>query len=164
VTSTTNGPPNRPIGRRAQAAAFRAINVPMRALLGLPFPTPLGKRLMLVHIVGRKSGKHYRQPVSYVRDGDVLLTPGGGRWARNLRDGELVSARLRGRDVTVRPDLVGDADEVERLLGVMTAQNPALERFVRIPKAADGRLDRAKLTAALKHGFRIVRWRIDNGT
>lgn len=53
----------------------------MRAVLGLPFPTPLGKRLMLVDITGRKTGRHYRQPVSYVRHGDVLLTPGGGKWS-----------------------------------------------------------------------------------
>ena len=72
--------------------------------------------------------------------------------------------RLRGRDVTARPDLVGSTDEVERLLGVMATQNPALERFVRIPKSPDGHLDRAKLTAVLEHGFRIVRWRLDNGT
>jgi hypothetical protein len=47
-------------------------------LLGLLFPTPKSKRLMLVHHTGRVTGKHYRQPVSYVRDGDILLTPGGG--------------------------------------------------------------------------------------
>lgn len=164
MAKATSPPTSRPIGRRAQAAVFRAINVPMRTLLGLPFPTPLGQRLMLVHVIGRKSGKHYRQPVSYVRDGDALLTPGGGRWARNLRDGEPVRIRLRGRDLTARPDLVGRTDEVERLLGFMAAQNPALDRFVRIPKAHDGRLDRAKLTAAVEHGFRIVRWRIDGGT
>ena len=41
--------------------------------------TPLGKRLMLVYLTGRKSGRHYRQPISYVREGETLLTPGGGR-------------------------------------------------------------------------------------
>ncbi|HEY6314559.1 MAG TPA: hypothetical protein VIY52_27700 [Streptosporangiaceae bacterium] len=60
---------SRPTSRRAQAAAFRVIDIPMRTLLGLPFPTPLGERLMLVHHTGRNTGKHYRQPVSYVRDG-----------------------------------------------------------------------------------------------
>jgi hypothetical protein len=33
--------------------------------------------LRLVLLTGRKTGKSYRQPVSYVRDGAVLLTPGG---------------------------------------------------------------------------------------
>jgi deazaflavin-dependent oxidoreductase (nitroreductase family) len=148
----------RPAGRQAQAALFKVVNVPMRAILGLPFPTPLGQRLMLVFHTGRKTGKHYRQPVSYVRDGDTLLTPGGGRWTRNLRTGEPVRVRLRGRDQMARPDLVRDPDDVERMLGVMTAANPGLRRFVRIPTGADGRLDRTSLTAAVDNGFRIVRW------
>jgi hypothetical protein len=155
-TSTT-----RPAGRRAQATIFRIINVPMRAMLGLRFPTPLAKRLMLVYLTGRKSGKHYRQPVSYVSSGEGLLTPGGGRWRLNLRDGEPVRVRLAGRDITARPTLVSDLDEIERLLGMMAKANPSINRFVRIPKTREGRLDRSSLAAAVQHGFRIVRWRLD---
>ncbi len=152
----------RPTGRRAQAAVFRVLNVPMRALLGLPVRTPLGKRLMLVHHTGRRTGKHYRQPVSYVEAEGGLLTPGGGRWTRTLQDGEPVRIRLRGRDVTARPELVADPDEVERLLTVMAKANPSLQRFVRIPSDPDGRLDQTKLTAAIEHGFRVVRWHTDS--
>ena len=75
----------RPLRRKIQARVFRVVNVPMRFVLGMPFPTPLGARLMLISFTGRRTGKAYRQPVSYVRDGDVLLTPGGGRWKFNLR-------------------------------------------------------------------------------
>jgi hypothetical protein len=60
----------------------------MRLILGLPTSTPLGKRLMLAYLTGRKSGRHYRQPISYVRDGGTLLTPGGGRWKLNLVEGQ----------------------------------------------------------------------------
>ena len=67
-------------GRPArQARIMRAVNVPMRVILGLPFPTPLSANLMLVAYTGVKSGRAYLQPVSYARDGDTLLTPGGGR-------------------------------------------------------------------------------------
>ena len=72
---------------RRRARIMRMVNVPMRATLSLPFATPLSGNLMLISYTGRKSGKAYRQPVSYVRDGDVLLTPGGGRWTLNLADG-----------------------------------------------------------------------------
>lgn len=37
---------------------------------------------MLISFAGRKTGKAYRQPVSYVRHGDTLLTPGGGKGTR----------------------------------------------------------------------------------
>ena len=126
----------RPAGRRAQAQLMRIVNVPVRALLGLPFPTPVGSRLMLVHLTGRRSGRHYRQPVSYVHHGDALLTPGGGNWKLNLIDGQPVHIRLRGHDIKARPELISDVDQIEKLLGVLIAKNPRSANFIRIPRDA----------------------------
>jgi hypothetical protein len=56
---------------------------------------------------------------------------------------------------------VSDPDEIERLLGVMTAANPRVSTFVGIPKGPDGRLDRGRLQTAVKYGFRVVRWHLD---
>jgi deazaflavin-dependent oxidoreductase (nitroreductase family) len=139
---------------------MRAVNVPMRAMLSLPVATPLSANLMLISYTGRKTGKAYRQPVSYVRDGDVLLTPGGGRWTLNLAGGRPVRIRLRGRSVEARPELVTEAGEVERLLGVIARENPRAARFIPIPRRADGRLDPDILAAALRNGFCIVRWHL----
>ena len=94
-------------GRR-QARMMRVVNVPMRAVLSLPFATPLSANLMLIAYTGVKSGKAYRQPVSYARDGETLLTPGGGRWTLNLKGGRPVRLRLRGRTVPAHADLVGE--------------------------------------------------------
>jgi hypothetical protein len=44
---------DRPPRRRGQATLMRVINVPMRRILALPFPTPLSKRLMLLYLTGR---------------------------------------------------------------------------------------------------------------
>ena len=159
MTTTTA----RPVVRRAQAAVFRVLNVPMRLLLGLPFATPAGRRLMLVNHTGRRTGRHYKQPVSYIEAEGTLLTPGGGRWTRNLRDGEPVNIRLKGRDVTFTPELVADLDQVERLLAVMSKATPTVKRFVRIPSDTNGRLDRNALSAAVEHGFRVVRWHRERG-
>jgi hypothetical protein len=154
--------PRRPLRRRIQARVMNGINVPMRLVLGLPFATPLSRRLMLVFYTGRRTGKAYRQPVSYVSQGDTLLTPGGGRWKLNLREGQPVRIRLRGRDVLAQPELIRDLDEVERLLGEMTAANPRVSAFIGIPKGPDGRLDRTRLQTAVHYGFRIVRWHLAN--
>jgi hypothetical protein len=152
--------PKRPLSRQIQARAMSMLNVPMRVILGLPFATPLSGRLMLVSFTGRKTGKAYRQPMSYVQQGDTLLTPGGGKWKWNLQGGQLVRIRLRGRDVLARPELVKDPDEIERLLAVMSAANASVNAFVGIPKGADGRLDRNRLETAVRYGFRIVSWHI----
>src|ERR1700760_5183018 len=115
---------NLPAQGRRQARIMRIVNVPMRAGVALPFPTPLSANLMLVSYTGVKSGKAYLQPVSYARDGDTLLTPGGGRWTLNLKGGREVRLRLRGRSVPARADLVGDGAEGERLLGVLAGGEP----------------------------------------
>lgn len=147
-----------PLSRRVQTRVFKVVNVPMRFILGLRVPTPLGRNLMLAFIVGRKTGKTYRQPLSYVRDGDALLTPGGGRWKLNLVSGTPVRIRLRGSDITATPELVSDVDEVRSLLATMAAGNPAAGRMVGIQRGPDGSFDRDGVERAVQYGFRVVRW------
>jgi hypothetical protein len=158
--TTTSSTDAAAAGRR-QARIMRAVNVPMRVILRLPFPTPLSANLMLVSYTGVKSGRAYLQPVSFARDGATLLTPGGGRWTGNLKGGRPVRLRLRGRTVPAHADLVSDPAEVERLLGVIAAGNPRAMRFLPIPRRDDGRLDPDVLAVALAHGFRVVRWHLD---
>jgi hypothetical protein len=160
TTSGVNGDAQA-AGRRRRR--MRRVNVVMRALLSVPFPTPLSGRLMLVTYTGRKTGKRYRQPLSYVIDptaaaGGALLTPGGGNWTLSLAGGDPVSARIRGRSVLLRPELVDDPAEVNALLQRMAQLNPALVRFVPLPRAQDGTFEPAPLRVAIVHGFRVVRW------
>ena len=68
--------------------------------------------------------------------------------------------RLRGRDVSARPELVTDPAEVERLLGAIARENPRAAKFVPIPRLPDGHLDPDVLTAAIDHGFSIARWHL----
>jgi deazaflavin-dependent oxidoreductase (nitroreductase family) len=145
--------------RRRQVRLMRIVNVPMRWLLSLPFETPLSRRLMLLSFTGRKTGRAYRQPVSYVVHGDVLLTPGGGRWKLNLREGEPIGVRLRGHHALATPQLVRDPAEVEGLLRTMMALNPRLASFVPFMRS-DAEIDRDQLRAAVEHGFCVVRWRV----
>jgi deazaflavin-dependent oxidoreductase (nitroreductase family) len=157
MTNTTNTTPAE-LQRRARRMKW--VNIPMRTLLRSPFKTPLSSRLMLVSYTGRRTGRAYRQPVSYARDGDTLLTPGGGKWKLNLREGEPVRLRVAGRDVVARPELVRDAKEADRLLRRMVASNPRLSSFVPFIER-DGTIERSKLEAALDHGFCVVRWHLD---
>ena len=150
----------RPLGRRIQARVMSILNVIVRPLLRLPFQTPLTKRLMLVSFTGRKTGKAYQQPLSYIQQGGTLLTPGGSNWKLNLREDQQVRILLSGRDVFALPEFVKDPDEIERLIGVMSVANPTVGAFVGIPKGADGRLDRGRLEIAVKYGFMIVGWHL----
>ncbi len=151
----------RPLSRRLQARLMGLLNIPVRVLLRLPFSTPLSSRLMLLSYTGRKTGKAYQQPVSYIQQGGILLTPGGGKWKWNLLDRKPVRIRLRGKDVLAQPELIRDPDEIERLLAVMIAANPGVSAFTGIHQGPDGRVDHGRLETAVKYGFRIVRWHLE---
>ena len=58
----------------------RYFNPVARFLLATPFHSLMSGRLMLLSFTGRKTGRLYTRPVSYVRVGDSLLVPGGGSW------------------------------------------------------------------------------------
>ncbi len=161
---TENSMTDQPSRLRRQATMMRIINVPMRRILALPFSTPLSKRLMLLYLTGRRSGRSYRQPVSYVKDGDLLLTPGGGNWKLNLEPGRPERIRLGGRDVLARPDLIDDVEEIDKALMTMTAINPRAASFIPIARREDGHFDRDGLINAVAHGFRIVGWHLDLST
>jgi hypothetical protein len=155
---------DRPPRLRRQATMMRVINVPVRRILALPFSTPLSKRLMLLYLTGRRTGQSYRQPVSYVEDGESLLTPGGGNWKLNLQPGRPERIRLNGRDVSARPDLIDDVDEIDSALIKMAAVNPRTLSFIPITRKDDGHFDRDGLVNAVAHGFRIVRWHLAAST
>lgn len=159
-TSATNLDARAAARRRTR---MRRINVLMRVLLSIPFRTPLSSRLMLVSYTGRKTGKRYRQPLSYVIDpaaetDDILLTPGGGNWTLSLAAGSPVSSRIRGRDVRLRPELVDNPAVVGALLQQMAQLNPALVKFVPLPRGQDGVFEPEPLRGAIAHGFCVVRW------
>jgi deazaflavin-dependent oxidoreductase (nitroreductase family) len=112
---------------------------------------------MLVEITGRKSGRVYKQPVSYVRDGDTLLTPGGGNWKLNLREEQTNRVHVKGKWLEARPELVRDPATVTELLSRIQATSPRTARFIPVLNP-DGSVDQAALKQALTHGFLIVRW------
>jgi hypothetical protein len=155
--------PGPPKNLRRRARILRLVNVPMRLVLRLPFRTPLNAKLMLLSFRGRKTGRSYLQPVSYVPDGDTLLTPAGGKWKLNLTDGVAIRVWLRGRKTWARPEFVQDVDEVDRLLALMMTGNPRITSFVPFIDP-DGHVDRGKLENALSYGFAIIRWRLDGET
>ena len=74
--------------------AMRFFNPVARLVLQTPLHPLMSGRMMLLSFTGRKTGRTYTTPVSYVREGNSLLVPGGGAWWRNLESGLPARARL----------------------------------------------------------------------
>jgi F420H(2)-dependent quinone reductase len=74
----------------------------VRGLVGSPLHPLVSRRLTLVTVTGRRSGKQYTLPVEYKLDGDrvtiPVLWPERKTWWRNLLEGAPVKLLLRGKE------------------------------------------------------------------
>jgi hypothetical protein len=75
---------------RPQALLYAAMNPPMRALLRSPLHAFASRHLAILCYRGRKSGRPYETPLSFVRTGSTVrfLSSHNTRWWTNFRVGE----------------------------------------------------------------------------
>jgi hypothetical protein len=146
-------------GPRAQTLPAQAlVNRVMRGLLRTPLLSRLvGRRLVTLYIVGRKTGRRYAIPVAYTADqGDLLIgTPFG--WGRNLRTGETVAIRLRGRRRAADVRVIADEPGVVEAYGVMARDNRNFASFNKIGFDPGGNPVQADLRQAWAAGARAFR-------
>jgi deazaflavin-dependent oxidoreductase (nitroreductase family) len=121
----------------------------------------MSRQLLLVAFTGRKTGRSYTTPVSYVREGDRLLIPGGGAWWKNLGSGP-VSVRLRGSWFSVTPEVITESSSLSEVLGRMMAANPALTVLTGIRRGADGLPAPESLERERRRGFVVVRLQLED--
>jgi deazaflavin-dependent oxidoreductase (nitroreductase family) len=113
-------------------------------------------RLVLLSFTGRKTGRSYKTPVSYVREGSDLLVPGGGAWWQNLTSGTAL-VRLQGAWHVVTPQVVQEPEALSEVLGRMLAVNPAISVFTGIWPGPGGRPLAEALERECRRGFVVVR-------
>ena len=119
---------------RAQTLALQGlVNRVIRGLLRTPLLCRLvGKRLITVYVVGRKSGRRYAVPVAYTRHDGTLLIGTEFAWARNLRTGESVQIRLAGRRRSADVEVLTDETGVVEHYALMARDNHQFARFNKI--------------------------------
>jgi deazaflavin-dependent oxidoreductase (nitroreductase family) len=124
---------SKPTVRAKTLPVQRVANVVVRGLLRAPlFDRLIGRRLITVYVVGRKSGRCYAVPVAYTsRDGSLLIGTQFA-WARNLRTGERVQIRLLGRRVWADVRVVADEMGVVEHFAAMARDNHQFARFNQI--------------------------------
>jgi hypothetical protein len=86
----------------------------MLKLLNSPMHGMISGNTMIINFVGRKSGRTYRIPVGYRREGVTFTTISNRQrtWWRNLRGGASVTLRLQGKDVIGWANVVEDEQAV----------------------------------------------------
>jgi deazaflavin-dependent oxidoreductase (nitroreductase family) len=159
INQPAPGGPAATVSPRAQTLPAQAlVNRVMRGLLRAPLLSRLvGSKLVTLYVVGRKSGRRYTVPVAYTTDqGDLLIgTPFG--WGRNLRTGEAVTIRLRGRRRMADVRVIADEPGVVDAYGLMARDNRNFASFNKIGFDASGDPVPADLHQAWAAGARAFR-------
>ncbi len=100
---------------RLERGLYRVLDLGVGLLLRSPLHGPAGGRIMLLTVTGRRSGRPFTVPVSYLRHkgGFLLFTSGGwSAWWKNLREGAPVAAWVRGKRLTGSAWAETDGDAV----------------------------------------------------
>jgi len=145
---------------RAQTLAFQGLaNRVIRGLLRTPLLCRVvGARLITIYIVGRKSGTHYAVPVAYTRHDGVLLVGTSFGWGRNLRTGEAVDIRLKGKRRRADVAVVTDEAGVVENYAAMARDNRQFAKFNKISLDQAGDPNSTDLHSAWAAGARAFRF------
>jgi len=125
-----NGPSTRPPGQAQLMSAQKFTNRIVGTLLRTPgISSAIGKRLVIVNVTGRKTGKQYSVPVAYTRHEGSLLIGTPFAWARNMRTGEPVEVILQGKRRQAGVQVISDEDGVVAAYDVLCRDNHQFARF-----------------------------------
>jgi deazaflavin-dependent oxidoreductase (nitroreductase family) len=100
---------------------LRLVNPLLAALLRSPLHRLASRKLMLLTVTGRKTGRSYTLPIGRheAPDGTFVLSAGGG-WRHNLHGGADVRVTLDGREraghAVLEEDAARTAEVFKRLL------------------------------------------------
>jgi deazaflavin-dependent oxidoreductase (nitroreductase family) len=109
-------------------------------LLYSPLHSLMDKSTILVTITGRKSGKKYTIPVSYIRDGDTLLVISQREhtWWKNLKGCTQVTLFVQGHTLKARGETFTDTETVANKLLLFLQQFPRYQKLIHVKLDANG--------------------------
>jgi deazaflavin-dependent oxidoreductase (nitroreductase family) len=113
--------------------------------------------MVALHVVGRKSGRHYTIPVAYTQHEGALVigTPFG--WGKNLRTGEPLEVTFKGKRRTADVEAFTDEAGVVALYDVMCRDNKNFANFNKVRIEKDGTPNPEDLRAAWQAGARAFK-------
>jgi hypothetical protein len=123
----------------------------LRYLLRTPLHGIFSKSIMLLAFRGRKTGRVYTTPVSYLREGDVVTAFTDSPWQRNLLAGAPVVLYLKGKAVKGFAKVVDDRDAVTEALMHHLRQVRFDAKFYGVTFDADGQPIREQVERGSQH-------------
>lgn len=104
-------------------------------LLRSPFHTVLSSTTLLITVTGRKTGKAYTTPVTYLRQKSTLwiMSSRDRSWWKNLQGGARVTILIRRQSIHAFATLLTDPPAVEERLAEYLLVHPRAATQLGIP-------------------------------
>ena len=148
--SEDRGPPPRDKHVDKMVRLIRLINPAMTWVLRSPFHRAVSKDILLFTFQGRKTGRHYTTPISYIRDGHRIRCFTHAPWLKNLQVCPDVSLLLAGRRERGTAAVVTDAPAVAAALTDFLRRVPRDARFCGV-RMSHGEPNRDHVLAAASY-------------
>lgn len=131
----------------------RTFNRIVRSVLASPVHWVMSGKLIVIEVVGRRTGTRYAVPTAYAERGDQVLAASAGTWVRNLSPERPVVLVHRGRRRPMLPKIATDPDQALQLAADLLPGNPILQQNMGVALGEDGRPHRAQFEAAREKGW-----------
>lgn len=130
----------------------------MRFLLNSPLHWPLSRWFAILAWTGRRSGRQYSTPVSYVREGSTAWISTGDKWWHNLMpDGAPVAMRIAGHWQAAQGFAVTDRASSRAGHRRLFHEHPWFRWLSGIPAGTNGEPEAQAIDRALEAGRTLVR-------
>ena len=158
MADTNRATARRPAGQAQVMPTQKVANAIVSTLLRTPgVSSGIGKKLVVINVTGRKTGKQYSVPVAYTRQEGKLLVGTQFAWARNMRSGEPVEIILQGKHRQADVQVISDEEGVVAAYDTMCRDNRQFAKFNNIGFGPDGAPSPSDLHQAWAHGARAYR-------
>lgn len=147
--------------RRPSVKVMRLYNNLPKLILRSPLHGIMSKKVLLLSFMGRKSGKRYTLPLSYVQTGDTLLLGTQTPWWKNLLGGARVTARVQGKNVTGTAEVMTDEAGMREAYHTILTIYPGYGRFINVSLEPDGYPSQAAVADARARGLVVIRVKLD---
>jgi hypothetical protein len=145
-------------------ALLRVWNPVMKLILRSPLHWLLSRWFAVVSWTGRKSGRHYSTPVSYVMDSGAVNVTTGDRWWHNVEGGRSVDLRLHGRRRRATATPITDRGASSEGHRRLFREHPWFRVLSGVPGDGHGGADPDALDQAIAAGRVLVRIDVGRGT
>ena len=138
----------------------KLVNAFPSMIIRSPLHAIMSSKYAIIEFKGRKSGRLYRTPVAYVRDGDRILMSTDSPWYRNVAGGAHVRMLVRGRTVEGTADTVTDAGASAAILRQLVDAIPSYSRPAGLAREG-GRVSDGEIRRAIDAGRVSIEIKLD---